>query len=195
MPPQPTMSPRPTITRIQDASTADKYLGGLQKLLQHCVNDEPTASSIGFLAPLSAEKASQHWRDLFTASIASGSHGDSSTSLLLVATLPQTEQVIATVQVIQMAKETHTFRGEVRKLLVHPAHRRGGLGLLMMQAAERAARDEMGLEVLVLDTASETAAREFYKRTGWTEWGVCPSYAKFADGRKADCSFFVKMLS
>jgi GNAT superfamily N-acetyltransferase len=102
--------------------------------------------------------------------------------------------VIATVLVAQMAKETHSFRGEVRKLLVHPAHRRGGLGRRMMQAAERLAREDMGLEVLTLDTATRTGAREFYRRQGWTEWGVCPDYARGADGRKGECSFFVKML-
>lgn len=94
-----------------------------------------------------------------------------------------------------MVKETHSYKGEVRKLLVHPAHRRGGLGRRMMLKAEELSKSMLDLEMLVLDTATRTPARDFYIRLGWKEWGICPEYAKFADGRKADCSFFVKMLT
>ena len=97
-------------------------------------------------------------------------------------------------QVGLIPKATHSHRGEVRKLLVHPAHRGRGLGRRMMEVAERAAREELGLEMLCLDTAQDTPAREFYLRLGWTEWGVCPSYACCADGTKSDCSFFVMFM-
>jgi GNAT superfamily N-acetyltransferase len=180
------------ITKFQDASAIEKYLASLQRLLQACVNDEPAMSSIGFLYPLSDHAAIDYWLHLFPAAL-----GPSPETTLLIATVPTADDpaaVVATVQIARMTKETHSYKGEVRKLLVHPAQRRGGVGRRLMAEVERLARDDLGLEMLVLDTATETPARDFYARTCWTEWGVCPAYAKYADGTKGDCTFFVKML-
>ncbi len=178
------------IRQVTDAAEIKPFTPSLQALLQHCVNDDPATSSIGFFAPLSDAIARAHWEDLLPAAAAA----TTATTALLIATTSD-GQLVATVQVVRMVKETHLFRGEIRKLLVHPDHRRSGLGKSMMDAAEAVAKDQMSLEVLVLDTAKDTPAREFYKRTGWTEWGICPDYAMYADGRKAECSFFVKKLS
>lgn len=175
---------------IRDGVSAEKYLPSLRRLLQVCVNDEPLLSSIGFFAPLSDHAAIDYWLSLFPTVF-----GPSALSTLLVVT--DTEDpllVVATVQIARYGKETHSYKGEIRKLLVHPAYRRGGLGRRLMEVAEKVAAEDLGLEMLVLDTALETPARQLYQRLGWTEWGVCPEYAKFADGRKADCSFFVKKL-
>jgi GNAT superfamily N-acetyltransferase len=176
------------IKGLDDSTHVEQYLTSLKALLLHCVNDDPSASSIGFLAPLSPQGALQHWLEVFPSIT-----GPNATARCLVA-ISSANEVVATVLVAKMAKETHSFRGEVRKLLVHPGHRRGGLGRRMMEAVEKVAREEMGLEVLTLDTATRTPAREFYKRLGWKEWGICPDYARGADGTKGDCSFFVKML-
>lgn len=179
-----------SVTQIRDAASAEKYLPSLTALLQACVNEDPVLSSIGFFAPLTDHAATDYWLTLFPAVFA-----PEPMVTLFVATDPDSSStVIATVQIARHAKETHTYKGEIRKLLVHPAHRRGGLGRQMMRVAERAAAEDLGLEMLLLDTALETPARDFYLRSGWTEWGICPAYAKFANGRKADCSFFVKML-
>lgn len=185
-----TSTPEYTITELTSSSSLTPHLAALQSLLQHCVNDDPSTSSIGFFAPLSPSKALAHW----TADLLPPSPSPTATNSLLIATAAADGTLAATVQVVKMAKETHLFRGEVRKLLVHPRHRRAGLGRRMMDAAEAVAREQMGIEVLVLDTASDTPARAFYSNTGWLEWGVCPDYAMFADGRKAECSFFVKKL-
>lgn len=178
-----------SIKSVEDAPALEKYLPSLRWLLQHCVNTDPTSSSIGFLAPLSDYDAREYWLRLFHSVI-----GPKPTTTLLVATDAGSDEVLATAQIACIPKETHAHRGEVRKLLVHPSRRRSGLGRVMMGAAEKTARDVLGLEMLVLDTASETPARNFYLQTGWREWGVCPEYAKFADGKKGDCSFFVKTL-
>ncbi|KJZ77122.1 hypothetical protein HIM_03443 [Hirsutella minnesotensis 3608] len=177
------------LTTVKDGPDTDRLLPSLTELLLHCVNDDPAVSSIGFLAPLADHVATNYWRGL----LSSAKSHDADTTVL-VATVRGSDNVVATAQIVRMLKETHSHRGEVRKLLVHPAHRRGGLGRLMMTAAEEHARVNLGLEMLVLDTATQTPAREFYLKTTWTEWGRCPDYAKYADGAKGECSFFVKML-
>lgn len=176
------------ISLVQDASALSGYLPSLQHLLQRCVNDDPSGSSIGFLAPLSDEDAIKHWLDL-QPSIT----GASPENTLLIATL-EDDTVIATVIIARALKQTHLYKGEVRKLLVHPDFRRHGLGRAMMEAAERTAREDLGLELLILDTATALPARLFYLKTGWTEWGICPEYAMDAAGMKHECSFFFKRL-
>jgi len=61
-----------------------------------------------------------------------------------------------------------------------------------MEAAETAARDE-GKTLLVLDTASDSAAR-LYRRQGWTEVGTVPGYALLPDGEPCDTVFFYKRV-
>ncbi|KAI1112403.1 acyl-CoA N-acyltransferase [Nemania sp. NC0429] len=178
----------PVISRVRDGSALTRYLPSLQRLLQRCVNDDPAGSSIGFLAPLSDEVAIKHWLDL-QPSIT----GDSAENTLLIATL-EDDTVIATVLIARALKQTHIYKGEVRKLLVHPDFRRHGLGRTMMTAVERTAREDLGLELLLLDTATAFPARLLYLKTGWTEWGICPDYAMDAAGSKHECSFFFKRL-
>ena len=52
------------ITKVVNETTFETHLPSLAKLLQHCVNDDPPSSSIGFLAPLSDEHATEHWQAL-----------------------------------------------------------------------------------------------------------------------------------
>lgn len=174
-------------TKIDNHEALKNNLPSLSSLLQSCVNDEPALSSIGFLAPLTEEAAAQYWLSLSDAIC-----GPNATTYLLVAT--GNGQLIATAQIFRILKETHDYRGEVRKFLVSPLARRSGLGRRMAAEVERVAREEMGLDMLTLDTATATPARSFYQRLGWTEWGLCPGYAKAADGVRHDCSFFYKML-
>ncbi|KOS22346.1 Acetyltransferase [Escovopsis weberi] len=187
------------IERIASPAALEPHLASLRRLLQRCVNDDPTSSSIGFLAPLSDQAAIRYWLDLLplpsSSPSSSSSTPSSSPSLsLLVATHADVPGVLATVQIALPAAQTHAHRGEVRKLLVHPTYRRHGFGRLMMAEVERLARHELGLDVLTLDTAREAPAREFYRRAGWTEFGVAPDYAQWADGRRHACSFFIKSI-
>ncbi|KAI3395193.1 hypothetical protein diail_1687 [Diaporthe ilicicola] len=155
-----------TISRLSGPADIETHLPSLRTLLQSCVNPDPSTSSIGFLAPLSDAGADQYWRSL-GASISAG-----------------TGHLFA----------THAHRGEVAKLLVRPSSRRRGLGGAMMRHLEAFARHELGLRVLTLDTETDTPARAFYGRAGWAEWGTCPDYAAFADGRLGNATFFFKAL-
>jgi putative drug exporter of the RND superfamily len=73
--------------------------------------------------------------------------------------------------------------GEVTRMFVQPAARGGGVGGLLMQAVEDAARDR-GLTRVRLDTRSDlTEARRLYARNGYQP------VAPFNDGRWADLWF------
>lgn len=189
------------IARLSTANDIEAHLPSLRTLLQSCVNPDPPTSSIGFLAPLSGADADRYWRALGNSGLADG------TCYLFVALLTPggpdggdrgttggEEEVAAAVQLLTIPKATHAHRGEVAKLLVRPARRRSGLGRAMMEHVETFARTVLGLRVLTLDTETETPARAFYSRIGWTEWGTCPDYAAFADGRLGSATFFVKAL-
>ena len=62
-----------------------------------------------------------------------------------------------------------------------------------MRAAEGRAR-ECGRSLLVLDTASATAAR-LYARLGWIECGTVPRYALLPDGAPCATTFFYRDLA
>lgn len=62
-----------------------------------------------------------------------------------------------------------------------------------MQHVEEVAR-EMGKQVLVLDTAMRSSARDMYRALGWEEWGTCKDYASWPDGSRCDATFFRKEL-
>lgn len=178
-----------TIALLPGPADIEAHLPSLRSLLQSCVNTDPSTSSIGFLAPLSDADADHYWRSL-GASLGTTCH-------LFVMSDPaagEGEEVAATAQLLTIPKATHAHRGEVAKLLVRPAGRRSGLGRGMMAHVEAFARDELGLRVLTLDTETDTPALAFYRGTGWVEWGTCPDYAAFADGRLGSATFFYKSL-
>lgn len=178
-----------TITLLSGPADIEAHLPSLRSLLQSCVNTDPSTSSIGFLAPLSDEDADRYWRSLGP-SLGTTCH-------LFVMSDPaagEGDEVAATAQLLTIPKATHAHRGEVAKLLVRPAGRRSGLGRAVMAHVEAFARDELGLRVLTLDTETETPALAFYRGTGWVEWGTCPDYAAFADGRLGSATFFFKSL-
>jgi GNAT superfamily N-acetyltransferase len=183
-----------TISRLSGPEDIEAHLPSLRTLLQSCVNTNPSTSSIGFLAPLSDADADRYWRSLATSSLGTTCY------LFILLDKPTskddsgTGEVAATAQLFTIPKATHAHRGEVAKLLVRPSSRRSGLGRAMMAHIECFARDVLGLKVLTLDTETDTPARAFYGRTGWTEWGTCPDYAMFADGRLGSATFFVKSL-
>jgi GNAT superfamily N-acetyltransferase len=188
------------IKAVRDAANAEAYLPSLCRLLQSCVNDEPSLSSIGFFAPFSDKDAEEYWLTVLPTAVTPSSDALTEPAVppqvtLLVVTDPDDAlSVIATIQIARHPKATHAYKGEIRKLLVHSNYRRHGLGRRLMSEIERIGKEDMGLEMIILDTAIETAARDFYISLGWTQWGICPKYAKFADGRKADCIFFYKEL-
>lgn len=59
-------------------------------------------------------------------------------------------------------------------MVMHPAHRNGGLGGRLLQAAKDLARRENCLRVTLLTDRSNAAAIRFYRRSGFEESAMIP---------------------
>ncbi|KAF4432124.1 hypothetical protein F53441_13843 [Fusarium austroafricanum] len=176
-----------TIHHVNSTEMLERWIPSLVELLQSCVNDDPASSSIGFRAPLSESKAREFWNSLSTQLF-----GDQARINLLV--LVREDVTIGTIQLVTHPKETHAHKVEVGKLLISEKERSHGLGRRLVEVSERFAREKLGKTMVLLDTATNTPARGFYLKLGYTEWGICPQYAESADGNLHDCSFFYKFL-
>ncbi|HEU4733062.1 MAG TPA: GNAT family N-acetyltransferase [Kofleriaceae bacterium] len=153
----------------------------LSALLVDCVD---SGASVGFLPPVSAEEARGYWEGL-TGELRSGSRA------LLVALVEQ--QVAGAVQLALCMKKNGSHRAEVEKLMVHTAHRHGGLGRALLGSVEQLAR-ECGRTLLVLDTRTGDVASALYRKCGYVEAGQVPGYALSADGRLDATTYFYKQL-
>ena len=153
----------------------------LSDVLIDCVEG---GASVSFMLPLSRAKAEAYWADM-AASIARGER-------VVLAAEDTAGAIIGTVQVIWAQPENQPHRGDLAKMLVHRRARRGGVGELLLAAAEQTAL-EAGRTLLVLDTASPDAER-LYERRGWQRCGTIPNYALWPDGRPCATTIYFKAL-
>jgi GNAT superfamily N-acetyltransferase len=166
--------------RILTAAEARQKIEALSAILIDVVEG---GDSIGFMAPLSPEKADGFWNKI-TDAVAAGER------ILLVAELDH--QPVGTVQVVMNLPENQPHRADISKMLVHRKARKQGIGGALLRAAEAAARAS-GKTLLVLDTASDDAER-LYRRHHWTAVGKIPGYALFPDGRPCATLVFYKTI-
>lgn len=157
----------------------------IEALCELLIDSVTGGASVGFLAPLPYAKARAFW-DKVIASVESGE------CLLLVAR-NEAGRIDGTVQVVLAQKENQPHRAEVSKLLVHRRARRHGLGVVLMQAAEVAARGA-NRSLLVLDTSTPEAER-LYERLGWQTCGRIPDYALMPDGTPSGITIYYKAIS
>lgn len=170
-----------TAVRRLDPAGAAAALDALAALLIECVEG---GASVGFLRPMTHDKAAAFWRRVAEA-VARGERA------LLVAE-DGDGQILGTVQLLLALPENQPHRADVSKLLVAPRARRRGVAGLLMAAVESAARDD-GRWLLVLDTASREAER-VYTRLGWQRVGLVPDYALLPAGEPCATTFFFKHL-
>jgi GNAT superfamily N-acetyltransferase len=187
---EPTVSAAPTRPgivsdqiRIRRAGADAGTASALADVLVDCVEG---GASVGFMSPLTHERAAVFWE----ATLEATTRGE---RIVLLAEDVDTAAVVGTVQVILEAPENQPHRGEISKMLVHRRIRGHGVGAALMRAAEAAARDA-GKTLLVLDTASDSAER-LYDRLGWQRLGVIPGYALWPRGGLVDTVVFYKNLS
>lgn len=171
------MSPR--IERL--TAPTDDDVNGLAEVLRDCVDG---GASVHFMAPLAADAARDFWRG-----VADGVRAGE--RALFVAR--DAHGIAGTVQLILAMPPNQPHRAELAKMLVHRRARERGLGAALMAEAERTAR-ELRRTLLVLDTASDTAAR-LYARMGWTEAGSIPGFALLPQGGLCATTFFYKSLA
>ncbi len=166
--------------KILTAAEARQKIKALSAILIDVVEG---GDSIGFMAPLSSEKADKFWNKI-TNAVAAGDR------ILLVAEVDH--RPVGTVQVVMNLPENQPHRADISKMLVQRKARKQGIGGALLQAAEAAARVH-GKTLLVLDTASDDAER-LYRRHQWTAVGKIPGYALFPDGRPCATLVFYKNI-
>lgn len=165
----------PLIERLVELS--DEHIQGLCDVLVDCVEG---GASVGFLFPLTRERAIEFWTRV-AQGVAAGKRA------LLIAR--DEFGICGTVQLILDLPENQPHRADLAKMLVHRRARRRGLGADLMQAAESMAR-ECGKTVLVLDTVTDGDAARLYERLGWVRVGNIPRYALMPDGSPCSTTYY-----
>ncbi len=159
----------------------DAQIEGLADVLNDCVNG---GASVGFMHPLTRERALAFWRRV-AQGVAAGERA------LLVA--EDAQGLCGTVQLVLDQPENQPHRADLSKMLVHRRIRRQGLGAALMRAAEATARD-CGKTLLVLDAVTGGDAARLYERHGWTRVGDIPNYALFPRGGFCSTTVYYRKL-
>lgn len=162
------------------AAVDARDLDGLADVLIDCVEGN---ASVNFMWPFGRERALAFWRGVADA-VAAGERA------LLVA--EDSHGLCGTVHLVLAQPDNQRHRADLVKMLVHRRARGRGIGAALMRAAEATARD-CGKTLLVLDTASDTAAR-LYERAGWTRVGSIPRFARLPDGGWCDTTLYYRSL-
>jgi GNAT superfamily N-acetyltransferase len=168
-------------TRIYDAAALERDLERFAEILRDCVEG---GASVNFLRPFSMEEARGYWRNRVG--------GVRSGEIILFGVLA--DGVLAgTVQLVPAMQPNGPHRADVSKMLVHRGFRRRGLGRVLLEAAEEHARS-LGRNLLILDTAAESAGEKLYRQCGWQVFGTVPGFALNTDGFPEPAVFFMKTL-
>jgi GNAT superfamily N-acetyltransferase len=162
--------------RELDADGIAGQLDELAALLVACVE---AGASISFMHPFGQAAARDFWSGVAAVAV----RGEAALIAAFVG-----ERLVGCVQLARDLPPNQAHRADVRKLLVHPDARGRGIGRRLMDAVADEARRQ-GLELLVLDTASEHAER-IYAAAGWTRVGLIPNFARLPDGAPGDTAYY-----
>jgi GNAT superfamily N-acetyltransferase len=160
----------------------DAQIDALARVTIDCVEG---GASIGFMDPLTHERAMAFWRRV-GAGVANGERA------LLVA--EDADGVCGTVQLILDMPDNQPHRADLAKMQVHRRARRHGLGAALMRAAEQTAR-ECGRTLLVLDAVTDGDAARLYARLGWVRVGDIPRFALMPKGGFCSTTFYYRDLT
>lgn len=167
--------------RILDGGEARQRIPELAMILKDCVDK---GASVGFMNPFSLAEAIGYFTDIAEAVAIE--------EIVLFAAI-EGLRVVGTVQLHPAGKPNQLHRADVAKMLVHTAHRKLGIGKLLMESLDIEAK-KRGFSLLTLDTASDEAER-LYTRTGYKKAGIIPNYALWPDGSYCDTAYFYKILA
>ncbi|HEV2835871.1 MAG TPA: GNAT family N-acetyltransferase [Pyrinomonadaceae bacterium] len=156
-----------------DETSLANDVARLGDLLHECVHD---GAAVNFILPFSREDAAAFWRDRIFPTVKAG------TCRVLLAY--RDRELVGTVQIDLATPPNQPHRGEIKKLLVHPSARRGGIARELMLAIEDEAR-LAGRTLLTLDTASPAAER-LYASLGYVRVGVIPRFSLRPDSRELE---------
>jgi GNAT superfamily N-acetyltransferase len=168
-----------TIRRLLEVGPAE--LDGLADVLVDCVEG---GASVGFMLPLSRERAQRFW-----SGVADGVAKNERALLVAEDELG----ICGTVQLVLAQPDNQPHRADLAKMLVHRRARRQGLGASLMRAAEDTARD-CGKTLLVLDAVTDGEAYRLYSRLGWQRVGDVPDFALWPEGGYCSTTYFYRSL-
>lgn len=177
--PQPFVPEAPVY--LMSADEVRSSLSALGQLLKTCVED---GAGIGFILPMSQEKAEAFWAGKLPA-IASGE------AFLLA--VRQGPEIAGVVMLVKASADNQPHRADVAKLMVHPEHRRKGLARKLMTAIDGLALAEKRW-MLVLDTVTGDRAEKLYPTCGYQKAGVIPDYAYNSHGHLDATTVFYRDL-
>lgn len=166
----------PVVRRVDTLSARER--AALADVLVACVDD---GASLGFHAPLAPALARDWW-----------DHFPRPGVMLLIA--EQDGRIVGTVQLHDAESANGAHRGEVAKLLVHPAWRRRGIARALMAQLEVEARAR-GKLLLVLDTREGDPSNHLYATLGYHLGGRIPIWARDAAGVLSTTVFWYKQLA
>lgn len=161
------------------AESAEADASALSAVLAETVEG---GASVGWIVPPSPEEATAWWRALFADAGAT----------TWVAREPD-GRTVGTITLLRSPKPNGPHRGEVVKLMVHPAARGRGVAPALMAALERHAQ-QTGLTLLVLDTETGSLAETLYRRWGWSAVGSIPDFAVSPSGVLGGTTIMYKRL-
>lgn len=153
----------------------------LVKLVDLLIEVVEEGASIGFLPPLEQAVAKEYWENVWQPGV-----------ILFVAKLEQ--RIVGSVQLHLSTKQNGTHLAEIAKLMVHPQMRRKSVGRMLMEIAEKRAKEE-GRSLLVLDTREGDPSNLLYQSIGYVEAGKIPFYARSANGELDTTVIYYKQLS
>jgi len=170
-----------TTIRFLSAEEAVAAIPALSELLRDSIEDN---ASMGFMAPYDRSEARTFWQGVADG-VADG--------FTVLAVAADGDDIVGTVQAGFARKTNQPHRGDVMKLIVRRDMRGRGIARLLMERLETEClkRDRW---LMVLDTATGSAAEAIYPRLGWQRVGVVPEYALYPDGDYCGTTFFYKRL-
>lgn len=141
--------------------------------------------SVGFMHPLSVEKATAFCRTTLEAA----ARGE---RIVLGAFLE--EELAGTVTLQLALPENQPHRAEIAKMMTRPAWRGRGIASALLREAERLALVR-GRTLLVLDTAADGGASGLYEKHGFIRAGEIPDFALKPQGGLTATWLYVKRLN
>ncbi len=168
-----------------DILTTEQGHAVLSELNTLLIDSVASGASVGFLPPLSGEESSAYWNSVLD---------KVAQQICVLMVARNAEHIVGSVQLELATKPNARHRAEVQKLFVLQSQRKQGIGKLLMQAIEKVAQ-ERERTLLVLDTRHGDVAEQLYRKLGYIEAGVIPSYARGATGSLDATIFFYKLLA
>jgi ribosomal protein S18 acetylase RimI-like enzyme len=140
--------------------------------------------SVSFMHPLGYDVAHSFW----SASLAAATRSER----IVFGALSGSE-VVGTVTLHLDCPQNQPHRAEIAKMMTRVQWRGKGVGTRLLQAAEDAAC-AANRSLLVLDTAAEDGAAQFYEKLGFIRAGEIPDYALKPHGGLTGTILYFKRL-